>query len=113
MKALRMAWMMWAVLMVAACAGMVAPKNTEQSVAYGYATLAGVRNTTADLLAAGKIKREDAVQVQEIADQARVLLDAAKVASGINDLPTATAKMQLALSVLGNLEAYLKTKGVQ
>ena len=96
-------------LTLVACVSMEAPRSFNERLAYGYGTLAAMRNTAASMLERGRITKEDGKKVQALADQARAALD---VAQGVQDkdIKTAEDQLQLALTVLTQLEAFLKAK---
>lgn len=110
-----------AVLFLAACAqvGLATPQSVSEGIGYSLGTLAAVRTTTAQALTAKTIKAADAQQVQNLADQARTLLDASRVAlPAVNcvvsptttcDTTTSAAKLQLATTILTQVQAYLAT----
>lgn len=101
------------IVALAACAqlGAPQPENLQQSIAYGYSSVASVRNTAAGLLNAKTISVADAKMVQSMADQARTALDLASVASVAGKPADANSALQLATQVLTHLQTYLKTKG--
>jgi hypothetical protein len=98
---------------VAACAQLGAPpaENVQQSIAYGYSSVASVRNTAAGMLSAKTINVNDAKMVQNLADQARTALDLAAEASKAGKPADAASALQLATQVLTQLQTYLKSKG--
>ena len=93
--------------------GLAPAQTFDQKLAYGYSALASVRTSTANALTAGQIKVADAKQVQDLADQSRTLLDAADVAQKGGDTTTAAGKLQLATTILTQLQAYLTAHGVK
>lgn len=102
-------------VLLSACAqlGVEQPKSFDQQVAYGYSTVASVRQSAVTALKTGVIKKEDAIQVQALADQARTGLDAARGAYVVGDTQTALGRLQLANSVLTQLAVFLQSKGVK
>lgn len=101
------------IVAMAACAqlGAPAPENLQQSIAYGYSSVAGVRNTAAGLVSSKTISVADAKMVQTMADQARTALDLAAEASKAGKPADASSALQLANTVLTQLQTYLKSKG--
>lgn len=101
--------------LLAGCAslGLEPAKDFDDQAAYGYATLASVRQSTANALDSGLIKVEDAKQVQALADQARAGLDAARGAWNVGDTKTALGRLELANSILNQLALYLHQRGVR
>lgn len=97
-----------AILLLAACVAMEAPKSFNDRLAYGYAALASVRNNAAGLLERGRISKDEGRAVQGLADQARTALDLARGTAGKGDLATAQGQLDTALSILTQLEARLK-----
>lgn len=98
-------------LLLAACAQLgLAPASTfEQRLAYAVSQNAAVRQTAAVSLEHGEISLEDAQRVLKLTDETRQALDAARVASGVGDVSTAEGRLQLATSILVNLQAYLRS----
>lgn len=97
-------------LLGAACASIEAPKSFNDRLAYGYASVAASRNTAASMLERGRISKDEGRQVQALADRARTGLDLARGFAGKGDTKTAEGQLALALSVLTQLETYLKGK---
>ena len=92
--------------------GLAPAKSFDQQLAYGYSTVASIRQSAANALTTGVIKVEDAEQVQKLADQARAGLDVARGASFKGDMTTAVGQLQLANNVLTQLAVFLQSKGV-
>lgn len=101
-----------AALLLCACAqfGVQPAQSFDERLAYAYATNTAVREASTSSLNAGTISAEDMEHVIELNDQARALLDAARMASGAGDLGTAEARLSLAVSVLTQLQAYLRER---
>jgi len=87
--------------------GLAPAQNMEQRIAYAYATNFGLRNSAATALNGGRIEAKEAGAALEITNQARTLLDAARMANGVGDTKTAEARLVLALSVLQALQNRL------
>jgi len=90
--------------------GLQSPRGLGDSIAYGYSTLAAVRNTAATELKADVITVAEAQDVQKQADQVRAVLDAAKTAYTAGDVTTAQGKLAVATSALTALQTYLQNK---
>jgi hypothetical protein len=97
------------VLALAACAAIEAPKTFNERLAYGYASVAASRNTAASMVERGRISKDEGKKVQALADQARAALELSKGLFDKGDLRGAEGQLQLALTVLTQLEAYLKS----
>lgn len=109
----RMAATAWALLMpllLVACVALESPKTFNEKVAYGYSWVTTSRNVAAQLLQSKRIDKDDAVQVQAFADQARSLLDVARATAAKGDPASAESKVELALSVLAQVDAFLKSR---
>lgn len=97
-------------LLLSACVSLEAPKSFNERLAYGYASVAASRATATAMLERGRITVADARNAQALADQSRTALDIARGAFTSGDLSTAESQLNLALSVLTSLEAFLKEK---
>lgn len=97
-------------LMLGACAqlGLAPASSLSDRIAYGYGTHTAVLESTTAALEAGDISLEDAQRILKVADQARTALDAAKLALGAGDVQTAEGRLQLAVSLLTELQNYLR-----
>lgn len=106
-----------AVIALVICAACQSTGGTtgspEQQVVTGYATVAGVRETAANLLTSKIITVSDAKMVQGLADQARAALDLAKGATQNGKTTDAQAQLVLATQVLVQLQTYLQSKQPQ
>jgi len=99
-------------LALSACAslGLQSPDTFNQKLAGGYTTVTAARDTAATLLQSGKIKADDAQQVQNQADNLRSGLDVARSIHTSN--PTAgDDKLASILTGLNALSAYLAARG--
>lgn len=95
-----------------ACASLgLAPASTfEERLAYAVSQNAAVRNTAAVSLERNELSLEDAQRVLKITDEVRTALDAARLAAGAGDVSTAEGRLQLATSILVNLQTYLRSR---
>lgn len=93
-----------------ACSGVGISNTTfNEKLAIAYGTVTQVRVTATTLLKAGKIKADDAQNVNNQADNARAGLDIAKSLSG-TDISTASAKLVAVESIISSLTTYLSTR---
>lgn len=99
-------------LILTACASLgLAPASTfEERLAYAVSQNAAVRETAAISLERNELALEDARRVLKITDEVRTALDAARLAAGAGDVSTAEGRLQLATSILVNLQAYLRSR---
>lgn len=110
-----------AVLLLAACAIVagcqslgLAPADTfEEKLAYAYGTHAAVQIAAARALDAKEISSDDGTTLLQLADESRVLLDAARLANSAGDTSTAEGKLLLASTVLTQLETYLRARATK
>lgn len=87
--------------------GVVAPQNTEQSIAYMYPAIATVRDATTALLQQGKIKKAEAQTVQSMADNARSATDIARAYATVKDQTAAAKALTMAKTVLREARKYI------
>lgn len=99
------------VLLLCACQslGLAQPKSLQDRIAYGYSTYSAVQYAAANAITAGEMSSADGEAVLKMADQARVLLDSAKALSA-TDPTGAGTKLELAVNILTQLQAYLRAK---
>lgn len=97
--------------LVSGCQALTAPQSFEDRWAYAMGVRTAVVDATASALAAGDISSAQARRVQELAGQARLILEAAHQASRLGDLREAEAQLELATRLLTELQAYLRRRG--
>lgn len=99
-------------LLLAACAslGLAPASSFEERLAYAVSQNAAVRETAAVSLERNEITLGDAQSVLKITDEVRTALDAARLAAGSGDVSTAEGRLQLATSILVNLQTYLRSR---
>ena len=97
-------------VLLTSCVSMEAPKSFNEKLAYAYAGVASTRSTAASMLERKRISVEEARQMQAGADKARAALDLARGAQISGDMTTAQGQLDLAMTVLTQLEAYLKAR---
>lgn len=90
--------------------GIESPKSFDEKLAYAYGTNTAVREASTTALNAGKITSADMVHVMTINDQARGLLDGAKLAKEAGDMGSANSRLLLATSVLTQIQTYLNSR---
>lgn len=104
-------WGIVATLLVGcASLGLESPQSLDQRIAYAYGTHTAVVNAAADSLRAGELKVEDANDIMSLAEEARSILDSARIALSENDPTSAEGRLLLATEVLQELQDYLRTK---
>ena len=97
---------------VAGCAsmGVPSPETFNQRVAVGIASVSTARDTAATLLAAGKIGKEDAANIQKQADVAREGLDVARRLETSGQMTDAASRLEMANAIMRELQKYLTLK---
>jgi hypothetical protein len=98
--------------LLTACAslGLAPASSFDERLAYAVSQNAAVRETAAVSLERKEISVDDARRVLKITDEVRTALDAARLAAGSGDVSTAEGRLQLATSILINLQAYLRSR---
>ncbi len=114
MKTWRNFTVVWLCVACVACAslGLAPAKSFDDRLAYAYGSNTALRTAATNSLTAGSISSGDAEEVLKLTDQARALLDAAKLASASGDPQTADGKLLLATNILTQLRVYLGSRGV-
>lgn len=99
-------------LLIAACGSLgLAPASTfEERLAYAVSQNAAVRQAAAVSVERNELSIDDAKRVLKITDEVRTALDAARLAAGAGDVSTAEGRLQLATSILVNLQDYLRSR---
>lgn len=99
-------------LMLGACAslGLEPAQSFDERLAYAVSQNAAARQAAANSRDAGEIEVTDAQFVLKVTDEARTLLDAARVAADVGDISSAEGRLSLATSILVNLQAYLRER---
>lgn len=98
-------------LLIASCAslGITSPESFDQKLIYAYGVNTSVLTAATASLRAHEISSDDHAEAMKLSDQAKTLLDSAKLLSG-TDPNAANAKLQLATTVLTELQAYLNSR---
>ncbi len=99
------------ILLLSACASLgIAPaQSLEQKIAYAQGVDTAVLTASTSALRAGKISADDHEHVIAIAEQAKALIDSAKLLA-TTDATAANAKLQMATVILTELQNYLNSR---
>lgn len=102
-------------LILAACGslGLVTPQSFDERLSYSYGQHTGALQTIATATDLGELHSSEAKAAIAIADNARLILDSAKLAAGTGDVSTAEGRLLLATNVLRELNVYLRQRGVK
>lgn len=99
------------VLLFAGCAALGLPtaKGFDQQLGEAYGVHTAVLQTIAVGTASGQLSSVDAVSINGIAVNSRVLLDSAKAIETAGDQAGAQSKLAMATSLLTQLQTYLNS----
>ena len=106
MKALHRWWLVAILAALAGCPSLPAPESFDQRLAYAYGVYTAVVNTAAAGVETGALSVDEGQSLLELSDQARILLDAARVVEGARG----EDQLTLALAVLTEAQAYLNRR---
>lgn len=90
--------------------GFVKPETFTERLAAGYIAHTAVLTATTNALNAHDITSDDAASVQKIANEARRVLDAAKLANDAGDIETAQGRLSMGVSLILQLQNFLREK---
>ncbi len=104
-----------AALLLQACAGLglEQPKSFRDSYAYAIAQTTALRTAAAQSLTARQISIKDAEYVLQVTDQSRAYLDTAKQVYEAGDAVAGKTQLELATSVLLQLQTYLNARAAR
>lgn len=102
------------VMGMAACTslGLVAPKNLDQGLAYGYAGVTAALNTITTATTNGQLTSTQATNANQMVINVKVSLDTARSLE-TTDAVSAQNDLQLALTALTAVQTYLIAQGVK
>jgi hypothetical protein len=104
---------LWSLFVLCGCStlGFAPAQSFDEQLGYGYATYTAVLQAAASAQTAGTLSPTDVRYVAQIADQVRPLLDAARSVETTNPAGAAD-KLHLAVSLLTELQTWLRGRGV-
>lgn len=102
-----------ALLFVASCAslGLEPAESFEDRVGYALGTHTAVLQATTRALNLGEISSAEAEDVASLADRSRALIDTARRVHAAGDTDQASRTLAMAITVLNELQAYLRRGG--
>ena len=108
-EALKVYLVAWLALVLTACSGLglATAKSPSQDLAYGYATVAGLRQSAATALQSGVITVQEAQTVLVDTDKARTLLDAGEQALQAGDQGAVDTDLQQVTELLAVVQSLL------
>ncbi|MGH3574709.1 MAG: hypothetical protein ACRDUW_23290 [Pseudonocardiaceae bacterium] len=92
--------------------GLAPAQSFDSKLAYAYGIHTAVLQTAGSAVQAGSLKASDGTAVLNLADQARTLLDSARVIKA-SDPTGAGSKLVLATEILTQLQSYLQSRGIK
>lgn len=112
MRSLKSYYLIALLFVCASCAqlGLTPPQSLDEKIAYAYGTHTAVLKTAAVAVNAKTMTSAEGEQVIKLADDSKVVLDAARAASKAGDSTTANSKLILATTILTQLQAYLQSR---
>jgi len=90
--------------------GVPPPQSINERLAYAYASHTAVLEAATNSVNEGDLTAAEGEQVGELADKSRELLDATNTALRSGDTSTAAGKLQLGMSILTELQLYLRSR---
>lgn len=98
--------------LLCACAqlGLQPAESFNDRVGYAFATQTAVLSAATSALNAGDISSADAKTVMSISNNAKALIDSARVVHAAGDTKAADKKLTMAVSVLTELQNYLRNR---
>jgi len=99
-------------MLLVGCAslGLVTPQTLDERLSYAYDQHTAALQTITSTTNLRLINSRDAVSMLALADNARLLLDAARGAQRGGDVESAEGRLILATNVLRELQTYLRTR---
>jgi len=98
--------------MLSACAllGVPQPQSINERLALAYASHTAVLESATNSVNSGDLTAAEGEQIEKLADESRVLLDGTRAAIAGGDTSTAAGKLQLGMSILTELQLYLRSR---
>lgn len=102
-------------ILLSACGslGLVTPQSFDERLSYAYDQHTAALQSITTAVDLKEMSGKDGQAVLAIADNARLLLDSARVATTAGDTATAEGRLVLATNVLRELTSYLRSRGAK
>jgi hypothetical protein len=102
-------------ILLTACAsmGLVTPQSFDERLSVAYEQHTAALQSIATAVNLKDLNGKDGQAVLAIADNARLLLDSAKLATASGDVNSAEGRLLLATNVLRELSTFLRSRGVK
>jgi uncharacterized lipoprotein YajG len=97
-------------LLLAACVSMEKPTDFTDQLVYASKSIEAVADTASAMVERGRLTKEQGREALALIDQATAALDLARASQGKGDMTTAQGQLNLALTLLTQVEAYLKAQ---
>jgi hypothetical protein len=111
MRSLKIAVLAPLLALLTACGSMGVPKpeTFNEGVVAAYSAVTSARTVASTLLSAGKITRDDAINIQRQADRAREAIDVARALHDVDSV-AAQDKLSATIAILQVLNDYLASR---
>jgi len=103
----RAVWTLAVMTMLAGCSIFMAPKTVNETLAFNYATIEALGNSTSASLQAGSITVDKAKNIRDVLEQAFAITKMAETAYGTGNVSDATGYLEMASALLTQVEGML------
>jgi enamine deaminase RidA (YjgF/YER057c/UK114 family) len=93
---------------LAGCVSMEKPTSFTDQLVYASKSIEAVAETASAMVERGRLTKEQGREALALIDQAVASLDLARASQGKGDITTAQGQLNLALTLLTQVESYLK-----
>jgi hypothetical protein len=97
-------------LFLAGCVSMEKPTSFTDQLVYASKSIEAVTDTASSMYERGRLTKEQGREALAMIDQATAALDLARASQGKGDITTAQGQLNLALTLLTQIETYLKAQ---
>lgn len=99
-----------AFVLLAGCSslGIEPATNYDQREAYALGTLTAIRDAAANSVRLGDLSREDGQDVLDMTDDARAMIDSARLIHDAGDVTEASTRLAAVSEILRQLQSYLR-----
>lgn len=106
-KKISTAWILAVVIMLAGCSVLMQPKTMNEALAFNYATIEALSNTTSASFQAGSIDVEKAKNIRDILEQAFAITKMAETAANAGSVSDASGYLEMTSALLTQVEGML------
>jgi hypothetical protein len=109
MRAYRIFLLLFTALLVG-CVSMEKPTDFTDQLIYASKSIEAMTETASSMYERGRLTKEQGREALAMIDQATAALDLARASQGNGDITTAQGQLSLALTLLTQVESYLKAQ---